>query len=283
MDILKEIEPARALARGFKKESGLIVGAVPTMGCLHKGHASLIKRSVEECDRTVVSVFVNPTQFGPGEDLASYPRDLGRDLDLCRTLGVSAVFCPEPSVMYPEGFATKVEVPLLSEGLCGRFRPNHFAGVCAVVLKLFHIIEPHRAYFGLKDAQQFLILSRLVLDLNLDVSLVPCPIVREPDGLALSSRNSYLSPREREAATVLSRALVQARMMLDLGERSAERVLSKIETVVASEPLATLDYAEAVDTRDLRPVERIEGETLIALAVRLGRTRLIDNIFYHPR
>jgi pantoate--beta-alanine ligase len=283
MDIFKEIEPARALVRGYKKEDGLVVGAVPTMGYLHKGHASLIKRSVEECDRTVVSIFVNPTQFGPEEDLASYPRDLERDLDLCRSLGVSAVFCPEPSVMYPDGFATTVEVPLLSEGLCGRFRPRHFAGVCAVVLKLFHIIEPDRAYFGLKDAQQFLILSRMALDLNLDVALVPCPVIREPDGLALSSRNSYLSPRERRAATILSRALVQARMLLDLGERSAVKVLSKVETVVASEPLATLDYAEAVDTKSLRPVERIEGETLIALAVRLGRTRLIDNIFYHPR
>ena len=281
MEILREIEPTRRLVRSWRGR-GLSVGVVPTMGFLHDGHASLIRRSIAENDRTLVTIFVNPTQFGPGEDLDKYPRDFARDELLCRSLGVSAIFSPEPQVMYPEGFLTRVEVPGLSEALCGKSRPTHFQGVCAVVLKLLHITEPHRAYFGLKDAQQFIIISRMAADLNLDVSLVPCPIVREPDGLAMSSRNAYLSPGERRAALVLSRALGEAKELLAKGERSALMVVARLEAVVAEVPMASLDYAEAVDAQTLQPVDSIEGRTLIAMAVYFGRTRLIDNFIYEP-
>jgi pantoate--beta-alanine ligase len=275
------VVPLKALVRAWRLD-GLSIGLVPTMGYLHEGHASLIRRSVEENDRTVVSIFVNPTQFGPSEDFESYPRDFAKDEALCRSLDASVIFHPELSSMYPPTFATKVEVPSLSEGLCGRSRPAHFGGVCAVVLKLFNLSSPDRAYFGLKDAQQYFILSRMVEDLNLDVTLVPCPIVRDEDGVALSSRNSYLSKREREAATVLSRALFLARGLLLNGERDAKAVTALAANAVASEPLAELEYAELVDVRTLKPVDRVEGEILLALAARFGKTRLIDNIVFNP-
>ena len=282
MAIFREIEPLREQVRRWRTKELLAIGVVPTMGSLHEGHMSLIERSAAENDRTIVTIFVNPTQFGPGEDYDHYPRDFRRDTDLCRAAGVHAVFSPGPSVMYPQGYSVKVEVPALSEGLCGRARPTHFQGVCAVVLKLLNITEPRRAYFGLKDAQQFFILRRMAKDLNLDVEMVPCPIVREPDGLAKSSRNAYLSPEERAAAVVLSRALGAAKASLESGQRSAKVVLGLIKAAVGAEAMASLEYVEAVDTERLQPVRRVDGETLFALAARVGATRLIDNIIFDP-
>jgi pantoate--beta-alanine ligase len=280
IEIFRDVKPMREQVRRWRAAEGRSVGVVPTMGFLHQGHASLIKRSVAENDRTVVTIFVNPTQFGPGEDLADYPRDFARDVELCQSLGAGAIFSPEPAAMYPDGYAVRVEVPALAGQLCGRTRPVHFQGVCGVVLKLLHITEPDRAYFGLKDAQQFVIVSRMAKDLDLDVELVPCPIVREPDGLAMSSRNSYLSPEERRAAPALSRSLGLALELWERGERSAEALLAAVREALAAEPLISLEYAEAVDLGRLQPVEIIDGPTLLALAARLGRTRLIDNIVF---
>ncbi|MDR0356138.1 MAG: pantoate--beta-alanine ligase [Deltaproteobacteria bacterium] len=279
MEIHKTINGVRQLVRSWKK-ANLTVGVVPTMGFLHEGHASLIKRAKAENDRVVATIFVNPTQFGPNEDLATYPRDWDHDVSLCEKLGVDSIFNPEPAEMYPSPFFTEVEVPELSLELCGASRPGHFKGVCLVVTKLFHITEPHKAYFGLKDAQQYFILKRLAADLNLDVTLVPCPIVREPDGLALSSRNSYLNPVERQAATVLNKALTAAKEAIDKGERNVKTLLDMIADIVAGEPLAKLDYVQAVETVGLTPVTRIEGECLVAAAMWMGKTRLIDNFVY---
>ena len=282
METIGEIGPLRELLRSWRKK-GRTIGLVPTMGFLHDGHVSLIKRSMADNDLTVVSVFVNPTQFAPGEDYTGYPRNIGGDSKICRSLGIGAVFNPGPSEMYPDGFCARVEMAGLSAHLCGRSRPTHFQGVCTVVLKLLNIVTPDRAYFGLKDAQQYFILARMAADLNLEVDLVPCPIVREPDGLAMSSRNSYLSPEERGAATVLSKGLLRARDELMAGERSVRTVLDLVRSVVSSEPLAALEYLEAVDTAWLKPVRtKVETETLFALACRFGRTRLIDNVIFDP-
>ncbi|MDR1296618.1 MAG: pantoate--beta-alanine ligase [Deltaproteobacteria bacterium] len=280
MEILKEIRPVRDLVGGWKR-GDKSVALVPTMGFLHDGHASLIKKARADNDKVVVSVFLNPAQFAPGEDLATYPRDWDRDAALCESLGADAVFSPEPAVMYPPSFAAEVSVPSLSRVLCGASRPVHFNGVCLVVVKLLNIVSPRRAYFGLKDAQQFFILRRLARDLDLDVELVPCPIVREPDGLALSSRNSYLSPAERTAALALSQGLFAARRLVADGETGAGEILEAVVKTIAAEPLARLDYAQAVETATLRPVARLEGECLVAAAMWMGRTRLIDN-FIHP-
>jgi pantoate--beta-alanine ligase len=251
------------------------------MGYLHAGHESLMRRAAAENDRVVVSIFVNPAQFGPAEDLEAYPRDWGRDREACLAAGAAAVFRPSPEEMYPEGFAAEVSLPSLSKGLCGRSRPGHFAGVCLVCLKLFNIFRPDRAYFGLKDAQQFLILRRMARDLNLGLELRPCPTVREPDGLALSSRNAYLSPEERGAATVLSRALALGRRAAEGGAK-ASGIEAVVSGAVAEEPLARLEYARVVDTAGLTEVEDVDREVLCALAVRIGRTRLIDNFFFDP-
>ncbi|MDR1167134.1 MAG: pantoate--beta-alanine ligase [Deltaproteobacteria bacterium] len=282
MEILSTVASAKAQSRAWREE-GLSVGLVPTMGYLHGGHASLIQRSLTQCDRTVVSIFVNPTQFAPGEDLATYPRDVLGDTELCRDLGVAAIFYPEDPEMYPPGFQAQVAVPGLSQYLCGRSRPTHFAGVCLVVLKLLNIVAPHRAYFGLKDAQQFFILSRLARDLNLDAELTACPIVREPDGLALSSRNARLSPPERAAAPVLRRALDQARILLEGGERESRHIASKALAIIQAEPLARLDYFEIADAESLAPVDLVEREVLVAVAAFFGGTRLIDNFIFPPR
>jgi len=253
------------------------VSLVPTMGALHAGHLSLLSPA-READRLVVSIFVNPTQFAPHEDLQRYPRPLERDLLLLEANGVDVVFLPTASEMYPEGYRTFVTVDELSSRLCGASRPGHFRGVATVVLKLFNIVQPHRAVFGQKDAQQTVILRRMIRDLDLDVELIVQPIVRETDGLALSSRNQYLSPDERKAAPVLSRSLELARQAASLGETRAYVLLDRVRKEVESEPLARLDYAKIVSTDDLSPLREVTKEALLALAVFIGRTRLIDNL-----
>lgn len=260
------------------RASGRTIGFVPTMGFLHEGHLSLVRAAREASDAVVVSIFVNPIQFGPAEDLRTYPRDLGRDMALLDREGVEIVFCPDAAEMYPEHFRTFVRVEGLEDKLCGRSRPGHFRGVCTVVLKLFEIVQPDAAFFGRKDAQQALILERMARDLNLGVRIDVRPIVREPDGLAMSSRNFYLSAEERRAALVLSRSLSLASGLIAAGERPPGPVLDGMRSLIAAEPLARIDYVEAVNPVDLEPADRLRDGTLIALAVFIGRTRLIDNI-----
>jgi pantoate--beta-alanine ligase len=267
-----------AEARG----GGRRVGLVPTMGFLHEGHLSLVRASRRRADITVASIFVNPLQFGPREDFKEYPRDLDRDSRLLEGEGVDALFCPTAEEMYPSGFQSFVEVCDLQDKLCGRSRPGHFRGVCTVVLKLLEIVRPQFAYFGQKDAQQALIIKRMASDFNLAVSIEVEPIVREPDGLALSSRNTYLSPEERKAATVLWRSLEAARRAFDRGERRAPILEREMRAVLEAEPLARLDYLAIVSPETLEPVSRLDAETLLALAVYVGRTRLIDNILFDP-
>jgi pantoate--beta-alanine ligase len=281
MRIVRTVEEMKAVSREHRAR-GKRIGFVPTMGSLHEGHLSLVRASRERTDTTVVSIFVNPAQFGPGDDLASYPRDLERDAALLEKEGVDYVFHPEPSGMYPEGFGTFVEVGDLQDRLCGHSRPGHFRGVCTVVLKLFNIVRPDAAFFGWKDAQQVIILRRMAADLDLDVRIEALPLVRDADGLALSSRNRHLSPEERGAALVLSRSLEDARRRVEEGEKDPGAVVRGVAEAVAIEPLARLDYVEAVDPVSLRPLDRIDGEALIAMAVYVGRTRLIDNIRIAP-
>jgi pantoate--beta-alanine ligase len=257
---------------------GAFVGLVPTMGALHEGHLSLIRTAREENGFVVVSIFVNPTQFGAGEDLESYPRDLERDVTLAREAGSDLAFNPRVSEMYPRGFCTWVEVEGLTQGLCGASRPGHFRGVCTVVAKLFHICEPDRAYFGEKDAQQLAVIRKMVKDLDIPVEVVGCPTVREPDGLALSSRNVRLSPQERAQAPVLLRALLAARTAIENGERDAARLKEGMRAVLADADLASIDYVEIVNAGDLAPVTTVGGSCLLALALWFGATRLIDNI-----
>jgi pantoate--beta-alanine ligase len=257
---------------------GATIGLVPTMGALHEGHLSLIRRARSENDLVAVSIFVNPTQFGAGEDLETYPQDLARDLRLAGSAGADLAFGPSVREMYPQGFSTWVEVEGLTQGLCGASRPGHFRGVCTVVAKLFNICGPDRAYFGEKDAQQLAVIKKMVRELDIPVRIVPCPTVRESDGLALSSRNVRLSPEERAQAPVLYRALSAALTLAENGERDARRLKDEICALVASAELAKIDYVEIVDADDLAPVDVVAGTCLIALAVWLGRTRLIDNI-----
>lgn len=253
------------------------VGLVPTMGYLHEGHQSLISKSVSENDRTVVSVFVNPIQFGPNEDLEAYPRDLKRDMEAVEAVGGDLIFNPEPAEMYPSHFTSFIDTTETTELLCGAVRPVHFRGVCTVVGKLFNIVTPDRAYFGQKDAQQLATIRRFVRDLNFGLEIVPCPIVREADGLAKSSRNTYLSPAERKAALILSKSLALGKKAVDEGERDASKVVSIITESLQTEPLARIDYVEVVDFENIQRVETISGETLVAIAVYIGKTRLIDN------
>lgn len=276
MDIIRTIAPIREKVKRWRAQ-GLSVGLVPTMGFLHEGHQSLIAEAVKHNDRVVVSVFVNPKQFGPAEDLATYPRDLEKDAALCKTTGADVIFHPEPAEMYPEGFCSFADVEELGTVLCGQSRPIHFRGVCTVIVKLFHIIQPDRMYFGQKDAQQLTIVRRLARDLNMPVEIVGCPIVRETDGLAQSSRNAYLRPEERQAATVLSRAVAAGRTLAEKGETRAVELRAAMEKVLAEEPLANVEYVAIVDAQTLRPVDQIGGPILAALAVRIGKTRLIDN------
>ncbi|MDY4927293.1 MAG: pantoate--beta-alanine ligase [Prevotella sp.] len=276
MQVVKTVKEVRDIVSGWKRE-GLSVGLVPTMGYLHEGHRSLIEKSVSENDRTVVSVFVNPIQFGPSEDLASYPRDLQRDMDVVGSAGGDLIFHPEPSEMYPGHFTSFIDTSETTELLCGAVRPGHFRGVCTVVGKLFNIVMPERAYFGQKDAQQLATIRRFVRDLNFNVQIVACPIVRESDGLAKSSRNTYLSADERQAALVLSQSLQKGKALIDAGERDAAAVREAIRAHLLTQPLARIDYVEVVDNENIRRVERISGSTLVAIAVYIGKTRLIDN------
>ena len=277
MKIVKTIKEVRAEVKQWKKE-GLSVGLVPTMGFLHEGHKSLMERAVKENDRVVVSDFVNPTQFGPNEDLASYPRDLDRDAKLCESAGVTLLFNPEPEEMYYENKTTSVHMEGLTKELCGKSRPIHFDGVCSVVSKLFNIVTPDRAYFGQKDAQQLAVIKRMVRDLNFDIEIVGCPIIREADGLAKSSRNTYLSETERKAAVILSQSLQVGKELIAQGETDAVKIKNAIVKKIETEPLAKIDYVEVVDAENIVPVEKIDNNTLIAMAVYIGKTRLIDNM-----
>lgn len=277
MRIIKTIEELRPIVKGWRKE-GLSVGLVPTMGYLHEGHKSLIVRAVSENDRVVVSDFVNPTQFGVNEDLASYPRDIERDAAVCEAAGADLIFHPEPEEMYFADSCTFVDMDKLTKGLCGKTRPTHFRGVCSVVTKLFHIVTPDRAYFGQKDAQQLAVIRRMVRDLNFDIEIVGCPIVREADGLAMSSRNTYLNEEERQAALILHKSLLLGKEMIVQGEQDAGEIKAAIVRSIETEPLARADYVEIVDPDSLETVDIVEGRALIALAVYIGKTRLIDNI-----
>jgi pantoate--beta-alanine ligase len=253
------------------------VGLVPTMGYLHEGHLSLVRRAREDCDHIVVSIFVNPTQFGPQEDLSKYPRDLERDLSLLEPLGVDLIWMPTAEIMYPPGYQTWVEVEAITQPLEGAMRPGHFRGVTTVVTKLFTGAQPHKAYFGQKDAQQAAVIRRMTRDLNFPIEIVVCPIVRELDGLAMSSRNVYLNPEQRKAATVLYRSLSAAKEAYDNGERDADQLRQVMKDVLASEPLAQMQYVSCADYDTLEELETVTGKTLLSMAVFMGKTRLIDN------
>ncbi len=282
MELVRRVHMMREITRQARAK-GKRIAFVPTMGALHDGHLSLVRRAREMGDLVVLSVFVNPKQFGPNEDLARYPRDLARDADLCMQEQVNYLFAPEPDEMYPQHFRTVVEVEGLSDVLEGASRAGHFRGVTTVVLKLFNVVRPHFAFFGQKDAQQALILRRMVRDLNLDVEMVVAPTVRHDDGLALSSRNVYLGGFEREAATALYRSLEVARALVeDEGVRDTAAIETAMRKVLAAEPLARVDYAAVVGAEDLQRHEFIDGETLCALAVYIGETRLIDNVIVRP-
>ncbi len=274
MQETKAIAEIRKAVKAWKQE-GKTIGLVPTMGFLHEGHASLIKKCREDNDVVVVSDFVNPVQFGPAEDLEAYPRDFGRDSALCESLGVDMIFHPEPAEMYNDPHIT-VQVDTLNETLCGVTRPVHFGGVCTVVAKLFNIVTPDRAYFGEKDAQQLAIVKKMVIDLNFDITIVGCPIVREADGLARSSRNTYLNPEERQAALCLSRAVKKGQAVIGAGVEG-ETVLAPMRQEIEAEPLAKIDYVQMVDALTMQPVARADGPVLVAMAVVVGKTRLIDN------
>jgi len=277
--IIYTIPEIREYVKAWKQE-GLSIGLVPTMGFLHEGHKSLIERAVKENDRVIVSDFVNPTQFGPKEDLKTYPRDLERDSRLCEQAGASLLFCPSSEEMYSEDYTTYVNMERLNEELCGKSRPNHFRGVCTVVTKLFHIVTPHCAYFGKKDAQQLAIIQRMVRDLNFDIKIIGCPIIREEDGLAKSSRNTFLNLDERKAALVLSQALTLGKQHLLQGEISSNVLIDAMTKRVGQEPLAKIDYINIVDVSSMQPVETVNRPVLCAMAVYIGKTRLIDNLFW---
>lgn len=277
---MMRIEPTVAGVRKQVKEwraQGLSVGLVPTMGYLHEGHASLIRAAREGNDKVVVSIFVNPMQFGPTEDLASYPRDLEKDSSLCESLGVDLIFHPEPEEMYHPGFSSFVDMTVLTQELCGLSRPVHFRGVCTVVSKLFHIVQPDRAYFGQKDAQQLAVIRHMVDDLNMDVEIVGCPIIREADGLAKSSRNTYLSKEERQAALILSKSIRLGQKLAQEGEKDAAKIVAAMTELIQTEPMARIDYVKAVDGLTMQQITTVQKPMLVAIAVYIGKTRLIDN------
>ncbi len=276
MELVETVARMINLSRLWREEEKTI-GFVPTMGYLHEGHLSLVRQARKENDVVVVSIFVNPTQFGPGEDFERYPRDLERDMSLLEPIGVEAVFVPSVEDMYPPGYRTYVEVEDITTRLCGASRPGHFRGVTTVCCKLFNIVMPHRAYFGKKDFQQYVVLRTMVADLNMDLEIVPMPIVREPDGLAMSSRNAYLSGQERQAALCLYRSLKKAQELFAQGEKNARVIREEVKKVIEAEPLATVDYVEVVDPDTFLPVEEAREGTLVALAVKVGPARLIDN------
>ncbi len=275
MKLVTSIDELRKEVKEWKK-SGLTVGLVPTMGFLHEGHKSLIHRAVAENDKVVVSNFVNPSQFGPNEDYESYPRDQKKDFELCENEGAAIMFAPTPEEMYCDPKAY-VAINDLSEKLCGKTRPIHFKGVCTVVSKLFNIVTPDRAYFGQKDAQQLIIIKKMVKDLNFGIEIVGCPIIREADGLAKSSRNTYLNDEERKAALCLSKSIKKAKKLVAGGNVDAVSVVNEMKAVINEEKLAKIDYVEAVSEETLEPVEKLSKGNLVAMAVYIGKTRLIDN------
>ncbi len=275
--VIERIRAMQAWADEVRRE-GKRIGLVPTMGCLHEGHLSLIRLARERTDGVVVSIFVNPTQFGPGEDFEKYPRTFERDQELVEQAGGEVIFTPNVEEMYPPGFCTAVQVDKLTEGLCGASRPGHFRGVTTVVAKLLCAVKPHVAVFGQKDFQQAVVIRRMVRDLNLNVEIVIAPIVREADGLAISSRNAYLSPSERRVARVLFQSLEKARERVRAGEREASGIISAMKAEIEAKPMARIDYIEMVDAETIEPATRVEGRVLVALAVWIGKTRLIDNV-----
>ena len=275
MKIVGTVKEVREQVKEWKKQ-GLSVGFVPTMGYLHEGHKSLMDAARKGNDKVVVSIFVNPMQFGPTEDLATYPRDLDHDAALCESAGVDLIFHPEAEEMYEKDFCSFVDMTGLTEGLCGKTRPIHFRGVCTVVNKLFNIVTPDHAYFGQKDGQQLAVIKRMVRDLNMDIEIVGCPIVREEDGLAKSSRNTYLSSEERKAALILSKTVALGKELAKT-EKDANKVVEAMKKNIETDPLAKIDYVEAVDALSMAPVEKLEGTCMLAMAVYIGKTRLIDN------
>lgn len=275
MKIVGTVKEVREQVKEWKKQ-GLSVGFVPTMGYLHEGHKSLMDAARKGNDKVVVSIFVNPMQFGPTEDLATYPRDLDHDAALCESAGVDLIFHPEAEEMYEKDFCSFVDMTGLTEGLCGKTRPIHFRGVCTVVNKLFNIVTPDHAYFGQKDGQQLAVIKRMVRDLNMDIEIVGCPIIREEDGLAKSSRNTYLSSEERKAALILSKTVALGKELAKT-EKDANKVVEAMKKNIETEPLAKIDYVEAVDALSMAPIEKLEGTCMLAMAVYIGKTRLIDN------
>ena len=276
MEVVSTVDAARAAIRAARRQ-GQLIGVVPTMGALHEGHLSLIRRARAECGYVVVTLFVNPTQFGPAEDLSRYPRPFEADCELSAGAGADLMFAPPVEEVYPAGFATYVNVEGLTQGLCGGSRPTHFRGVITVVSKLFNMLQPDRAYFGEKDYQQLQVIRRMTRDLDFPIEIVPCPIVREPDGLAMSSRNRYLSPEERRSALSLSRALAAARESFTTGERKAAALVAAAREVFEAVPQVRIDYVELVDAESLEPLDRLERPAVLAVAAFLGKTRLIDN------
>jgi pantoate--beta-alanine ligase len=276
MKVIKKIDEMRSAVSDVKSR-GMSIGFVPTMGYLHEGHRSLVRESLRKADVTVVSIFVNPAQFGPREDFKEYPRDLDRDSEVLEREGVDYLFVPESDEIYPQGHKAYVEVYDLQDKLCGRSRPGHFRGVCTVVLKLFNIINPDISFFGQKDAQQAIILKRMVKELNLEVIIEVLPIIREEDGLALSSRNKYLTQEERKAALILSKSLKEAQSMMEKGQRDSAAIIKEMKEIIGREPLAKIDYVEIVDMDKLNPVDKIEKKALVAMSIFIGKVRLIDN------
>lgn len=279
MELVTTVKEVREHVNKWKKE-GLSIGLVPTMGYLHEGHKSLIDRAASENDRVIVSVFVNPIQFAPTEDLESYPRDIEADKKLCEAAGASLIFHPDVEEMYGKNFTTHVDTTGVTEELCGKSRPIHFRGVCTVVNKLFNIASPDRAYFGKKDAQQLAVIRRMVRDLNMNLEIIGCPIIREADGLAKSSRNTYLSAEERVAALVLSKSLKIGQQMLEDGETDGDKILEAMKAFINQEPLAKIDYVEMVAWDSIEIHHQVDGPVMIAMAVYIGKTRLIDNIIW---
>jgi len=276
MKAIKKIDEMRREVSSIKSR-GMSIGFVPTMGYLHEGHLSLVRQSLQKADVTVVSIFVNPAQFGQREDFKEYPRDLNRDSEVLEKEGIDYLFVPEADEIYPQGYKTYIEVHDLQDKLCGRSRPGHFRGVCTVVLKLFNIVNPDVSFFGQKDYQQAIILKRMVKDLRLEVKIEALPIIREEDGLALSSRNKYLTQEERKAALVLSKSLKEAQSMIEKGQRVSAAIIKGMKEIIGREPLVKIDYVEIVDMDNLDPVARIEKKALAAVAVFIGKVRLIDN------
>jgi len=277
MEVSETIESVREFVKAARSE-GKRIGLVPTMGALHIGHTSLIEAAVKQCGFVVVSIFVNPTQFGPGEDFENYPRPVEADLEICRKLGTDVVFMPKPEVMYAGENLTWVKVEKLTKSLCGRNRPEHFRGVTTVCTKLFNIIGPDAAYFGQKDAQQSIVIKKMVADLDMPLEIVVCPTVREPDGLAVSSRNKYLTDKQRKEATCLYESLQKCRKMIDAGTRDAQEIIREMRGILSRPTSAKIDYVSIVDTETLRDVDDIKGKVLAAVAVKIGDARLIDNI-----